>query len=147
MSKGKYKKEILDIGIGKDAYNTIRRLLWNKLTGLSKRRIGGVGKTVEIDETYITKRKYNKGRNVRKIWVVGGICREDKSVFFHVSKKRNAKRLEDIIYRNVRKGTSIITDHCSCYDNLSRLGFFHKRVNHSQNFVDPMNHETHTQNI
>ncbi|KAG0441979.1 hypothetical protein DMUE_0643 [Dictyocoela muelleri] len=108
MSKGKSKKEILgDVCIGKDSYNTIRRLSANKLTVLSMRRIGGVGKTAEIDETYITKRKYKKGQNVIKIWVVRGNCREDKSVFFYVSKKRNAKRLEDIIYRNVRKGTSL----------------------------------------
>ncbi|XP_068227373.1 uncharacterized protein [Palaemon carinicauda] len=40
--------------------------------------IGGENKTVEIDETYYSKRKYNRGRELPEQWVFGGICRETK---------------------------------------------------------------------
>ena len=39
-------------------------------------KIGGLGKTVEIDESKFGKRKYHKGRKVEGQWVFGGIERE-----------------------------------------------------------------------
>jgi hypothetical protein len=45
--------------------------------------IGGPGLTVEVDETALWRRKYNKGRILRKQtqWIFAGICRETKRVF------------------------------------------------------------------
>ena len=43
--------------------------------------IGGIGFTVEIDESKIGKRKYNRGRVIEGQWVLSGICRENKQVF------------------------------------------------------------------
>ena len=39
------------------------------------RRIGGRNELVEIDESKIAKRKYNKGHKVEGVWVIGGIQR------------------------------------------------------------------------
>jgi hypothetical protein len=44
-------------------------------------RIGGVGPdgtsyVVEVDETKMGKRKYNKGRKVKGVWVVVAVCRQ-----------------------------------------------------------------------
>lgn len=54
---------------------------------------GGPGKTVQLDETFLTKRKYNRGRITEQttLIVFGIHCKEDKTeIFFHVSsKKRN----------------------------------------------------------
>ena len=38
--------------------------------------IGGQGVEVEIDETLMARRKYNRGRISLQVWVFGGIERE-----------------------------------------------------------------------
>ena len=47
------------------------------------KKIGGPGKTVEIDESMFGKRRYHRGRILgrRQMWVLGGVCRETKKVF------------------------------------------------------------------
>ncbi|VDP54277.1 unnamed protein product [Heligmosomoides polygyrus] len=49
------------------------------------RRIGGPNKLVQIDETYVVKRKYNRGRSVRDSWMVGGIENDSKEVFVEIT--------------------------------------------------------------
>ena len=39
------------------------------------KKIGDPGDTVEIDESCFGKRKYNRGRQVRQCWVLGGVSR------------------------------------------------------------------------
>lgn len=53
--------------------------------------LGGEGKTVQIDETFLTKRKYNRGRvtDQMTITVLGLYCKEDKEgLFFKVNSKK-----------------------------------------------------------
>uniref|UniRef100_A0A914QR49 ISXO2-like transposase domain-containing protein n=1 Tax=Panagrolaimus davidi TaxID=227884 RepID=A0A914QR49_9BILA len=102
--------------------------------------IGGEGKTVEIDETVITKRKYNRGRLVNQnYWFFGGVERESGEVFLVHVERRDALTLLPIIQRYIRPGTTIISDLWRAYGGISRLpeGYNHYTVNHSQNFVDP----------
>jgi len=110
-------------------------------------KIGGMNKTVEIDETLITKRKYNRGRVIPQQWLVGGICREDKKTFFELVEKRNSTILIDIINKHVEKGTRIITDSWKGYNLVVENGYPHCKINHSKNFVSPENSTIHTQNI
>lgn len=117
---------------------------WYKIH--SARKIGGPGTTVEIDETLMTKRKYNRGRLPNDVWVIGGICRETKEIFIKEIPDRTRDTLERVIKKHVLLGTQINTDMWPAYDNLNNLGYIHKTVNHSTNFVNPVD-GTHTQNI
>ena len=60
--------------------------------------------------------------------------------------KRDVDTLLPIIQRVVRTGSIIHTDEWRSYRNLQGLGFTHRTVNHSVNFVNPIN-GVHTQNI
>ena len=116
-------------------------------------RIGGPGKTVEIDESKFGKRKLNKGRRVDGKWVLGGMCRETREVFLEVlekdpqtGKERSADQLSPLIEMHVAPGTTIITDCWKGYSRVKQL-YTHKSVNHSKEFVDPDDAECHTQLI
>ena len=81
-------------------------------------KIGGPGMTVEIDEGRFGKRKYNRGRLVDGVWVLGWICRETKEVFLVPVEKRDADTLIPIIVEKVSPGTIIMTDCWKAYDRL-----------------------------
>lgn len=57
-----------------------REVLLNALT-LSKEKLGGIGKIVEIDESKFGKRKYHRGRIVEGSWVFGAFERDTGRVF------------------------------------------------------------------
>ena len=54
-------------------YNYARELIAESFVGrqAAAGKIGGIGKVVQIDETKIGKRKYNRGRMVEGHWVIG----------------------------------------------------------------------------
>ena len=53
--------------------------------------------------------------------------------------KRDANTLLPNIEKHVRVGTMIHSDEWRAYNRLSSLGYEHKTVNHSENFVNPEN--------
>lgn len=110
------------------------------------RKIGGPGVVMQVDETYIVKRKYNCGRRVRDSWMIGGIVNDSKEIFVEITSSRDSTTLENIITKHVLPGTIIYTDSWRGYSNLSNLGYIHKTVNHSEHFVDPTS-GVHTQRI
>ena len=114
-------------------------------------KIGGEGMTVEVDETLIFKRKNHMGRllssEVSQVWAFGGICRETGEVFVIEVPNRTAATLLEYLTMHVKTGTRIISDCWSAYNELSRYGFLHGRVNHSLNFVDPADQTIHTQTV
>ncbi|PIO74605.1 hypothetical protein TELCIR_03383 [Teladorsagia circumcincta] len=111
--------------------------------------IGGPRAVVEVDETNVTRRKYNRGRILRrKEWLFGGIERGSGRAFMVLVRRRDAVTLTNIILKFIRPGTTIMSDSWRAYSQLSRLpaGYRHLTVNHMVNFVDPRT-GAHTQNI
>ena len=78
-------------------------------------------------------------------WVVG-IYQAPNSVVFERVPNRSAKTLSAVIDKYVARGSEIHSDQWSGYNCLSSLGFIHKTVNHSTNFVDPIS-GAHTQGV
>ena len=59
----------------------------------SSERIGGKGKTVQIDESKFGKRKYHRGHHVEGQWVFGGIDNESRKCFLVAVEKRDEATL------------------------------------------------------
>ena len=102
--------------------------------------LGGMGKIVEIDESMIGNRKYNRGRLVKGKWLLGGVEPGSNNCFLVKCENnhRDHHTLIPIIKKNVRPGTLIIRDGWKAYLPLSNHGLLHEDVNHSINFVDPI---------
>lgn len=115
-------------------------------------KIGGPNKVVELDETLIVKRKYNRGRVLKEQWLFGGICRKQDNrqnfeIFVEFVDDRTASTLLEIIERRIEPGSIVITDGWRAYNNIEQLGMTHHVIIHEDYFVDPEFPEIHTQNI
>lgn len=132
-----------------DWFRFVRDIIIEKMILYTRdQKIGGVGQIVEIDETCVARRKYQVGRIVPTVWMLGGIVRSrDFSMFLEVVPCRTAEVLNEVILKYVELGTTIITDGWGGYLHLEDIGFTHEVVNHSENFVDPEDSSIHTQRI
>lgn len=126
---------------------TVDRFISNPVHALA---IGGQFAIVEIDETMLCRRKYNRGRMASQIWLFGGIERSTVGTgraFAEIVADRTQSTLIEIIQRRILSGTMIMSDGWGAYRNLSRYGYRHGVVNHSKNFVNPADSTIHTQGI
>jgi len=121
----------------------------DSLDELSFGKIGGLGYTVEIDEThmYTNKRKIGRRLKGEKWWMVGGICRETRQIFLKMTKIRSSNFLMSLIKENVEQGTRVITDGWKGYNNLSQHDFIHHKIIHEEAFVDPSDRSIHTNTV
>lgn len=78
----------------------IRQLLGSNVEEIEM-QIGGPGIIVEIDETKLGKRKYNKGHRVEGVWVVVGIERTKEKKMFAVEVENRNKKLLKIFLKNM----------------------------------------------
>ncbi|XP_023239330.1 uncharacterized protein LOC111637954 [Centruroides sculpturatus] len=135
---------------GVDWANFVRYAMMVALFNLTSLKIGGPGKTMEIDETVVSKRKYERGRKLKGTkWVVGGICREDKNCFLCFVNNRSEASLNWVVRNFVRSGSTVHTDQWKGYNNIGELkgiDIKYATVNHSKNFANPLD-GVHTQNI
>ena len=131
-------------------HKMVRDLICN-YNRLFKKRIGGQGMVVEIDECHIHSRKNGVGRIEEGDlwWVVGGICRQTSEMFAVVTKYRDRQSLSKIIFENVNSKSTIYTDCWRGYNKLEEmnLDYVHKTVNHSYNFVDPVDRDVYTNTV
>lgn len=102
--------------------------------------IGGEGVIVELDESKIGKRKYNRGHHVEGVWILGGVERTaNRRTFFVPIQERSANCLLPLISRHVLPGSIIYTDLWRGYLGIEEeLGLRHFTVNHSESFVNPI---------
>ena len=131
-------------------YSALRRMAVQELAD-NPIRLGGPGIVCEIDESMLShKAKYHRGRRPgQQIWCFGIVDTSFKPARGYVEIVPDRKRdtLCAIISRVCRQGSIIHSDEWAAYSNIQRdLGFQHSTVNHSVNFVNPLN-GCHTQHI
>ena len=80
--------------------------------------IGGEGIVVELDECKIAKRKYNRGRRVKGVWILGHVRTQEKRTLFVPIEIRNAATLLPIIARHEQPGSVVRTDLWRAYSNI-----------------------------
>ncbi|XP_023217056.1 uncharacterized protein LOC111619544 [Centruroides sculpturatus] len=124
-----------------DWSNHLRLVMLIALHNMTSFKIGGPNKTVEIDETLICKRKYEKGCKLKSAkWVVGGICRQDDSCFICQVNDRSENTLNWVISKFVKSGSLVLTDEWKGYNHINDLDGLeieHRTVNRSEDFVNP----------
>ena len=103
-------------------------------------KLGGQEIIVEIDETKLGKRKYNRGHRVEGVWVVCGIERTvEKKAFCMQVQSRDAQTLRGIVKEYVAEGSIVFTDCWKGYIGLAEhCKVQHSTVNHSRFFKDPV---------
>ena len=104
---------------------------------------------MEMDETLIALRKYERGRILKLLWVFGGIERVTKLRFLVAlceGEHCNKETLWLLTEKYIAKGSVIVTNKLKTYQGLQSLGNRHLVINH-RIFVDPTNPDVHTQNI
>lgn len=127
-----------------DWFSFYREVLVHHMECASK--LGGPGVIVEIDEAKFGRRKYNRGKRVDGQWVFGGIERESKRLFVIPVERRDKPTLLALIKKWIHPGSTIHSDCWKSYDCLAEEGYLHHTVNHSENFINPVD-GTHTNNI
>ena len=96
-------------------------------------KLGGRGKTIEIDESM-----FGRGRVGRGTWVFGMVERgTGRALAFRLPNGTRETLVTGLVQKFVEPGTTIISDKFSPYFNLNSVGYIHLMVNHFKNFVDP----------
>ncbi|CAO4360468.1 unnamed protein product [Caenorhabditis nigoni] len=117
-----------------DWCNMIRELCTKIVSGYGA--IGGEGKVVELDETAIHVKKYNRGAQVSPtVWILGGCERGTRNVFATIVENRSARTMVPIIRRNVLPESTLVTDMWKSYNSLGNYFKRHESLNHSVEFA------------
>lgn len=114
--------------------------------------MGGEGRTVEADETYVGGKEKNRHKSKRNKKVIGGVGKE--MVFSLVERNGkvrsqhlptiNTKNLKEILTEQLNKGTAVMTDGAGQYRHVYK-DFPHEAVNHD--IGEYVRGEAHTNTI
>ena len=112
---------------------------------MNSEMIGGENVNVEIDESKIGKRKYNRGKRVEGQWVFGGCETTNSNKIFVVPvQDRSKETLQREIKKWIKPGSVIVSDCWKGYIGLEDIGYTHKTVNHSIEFKNDEGYYTNT---
>ncbi len=102
--------------------------------------------TVEADETYVGgKRRGIRGRGANGKTPVFGIVKRGGEVFAKTVSNVKASTVMPLIRKNVKIGTTVMTDEFGIYNNTRQSGYRHERVNHGAR--EYVRGEVHTNTI
>lgn len=102
--------------------------------------MGGEGKTVEADESYVGGKETNKHVSKRKAGQIGGVGKQvvfalvergGRARSFHVANVTGAT-LAPLLLTSVRRETALMTDEAGQYRNVGREFASHDKVNHGK---------------
>jgi len=94
--------------------------------------VGGVGKIVEVDETYVggVHKGGKRGRGADGKTVVMEMLERNGDIMTKVIPNVRRETLQPAIEANVAKGGEVHTDELKSYYGLHAKGYVHKTVNH-----------------
>jgi transposase-like protein len=120
-------------------------------------RLGGSGKEVEVDETFIggkarfmhadRRRRVITERGVKDKTAVFGILERGGEVRASVIPTRRRHVLEEKIRIHVKAKSAIYSDNLASYDMLRHRGFSHQVVDHAERYVDGQVHTNGLENF
>ena len=102
---------------------------------------------VEADETYVGGKRHDgmRGRGASGKTPVVGIAERKGEIRLEVTENTKAVTLDKIITDHVKPGATVMTDEYRPYNHVTKLGYEHHRVNHSNK--DFVIGESHTNTI
>jgi transposase len=122
-------------------FKQIRSMLADETSG----PIGGLGRKVEMDETYYGSRSEGtRGRGTKKTPVVGMVQRKGQVRAF-VAADVKSDTLRGLIKEHVLPSTTVFTDDFRSYNGIGARGYTHRRINHSEKVY--VNGDAHTNTI
>jgi transposase-like protein len=142
----------------KSAWFMLHRLrLVLKVGSLEKRKLGGNGNEVEVDETFVGGKAINmhKARRLRyeqmgghhgKTIVQGILDRDLRQIRCTVVPNIKRETLQNEVLHNVRYGTTVYTDNAVGYDEM-HFRFVHDFVNHAERYVNGRVHTNGLENF
>ncbi len=146
-----------DLGITqKSAWFVLHRLRLALQTG-SVEKLGGDGKHVEVDETFIggaarfmhadRRKRMITERGAKDKTAVMGILERGGKVRVDVVGNRKKHLIETKVRAHVKAGSAIYSDNFASYDRLNALGFQHAVVDHAEKYVDGQVHTNGLENF
>jgi transposase-like protein len=120
-------------------------------------QLGGSGKEVEVDETFIGGLARNMHANKRKLRIthtgtkdktaVQGILERGGEVRVSVVSNRKKHLLQSNIRAHIKAGSAIYTDALMSYMGLKQQGFQHQVIDHAEKYVDGQIHTNGLENF
>jgi transposase-like protein len=107
--------------------------------------LGGSGKTVEADETFVGGKARNRAFRdpAPKKAVFALVERDGRARSFHVANV-TGKTLRPLLVRNVSRDSTLMTDESIVYQTIGREYALHQTVNHSKRQFVTMDRKRHS---